>query len=440
MATDTRAPRRRPSAVDVVQYLIIGFVAVSALAGAFTHMHDWTLREIDAALVDAGIAAHTPHWFGWANAVISELLPTSAFLSIRQRQRQGRSTTYPTWLFGGAFVVSIMAQLSATGIDVPFAAEFLATLPALAVLALSKLIFADVEHAAAERAAAELAAERAAELARRERAEAAELRRRQAAEAAELKVQREREAAEHAAELNARLAREAAELSARLERERIAAEGAAITRRAEIEAEERRQAREAEERRQAREAEIERAARIERERVAAAAEAERQRIEAEARADALRRQAEADAAMREAEAQRVAVEAEARRLAAERVAAARHEAQAGGDEAQGGAHRKRRSRQETAALVADVLVTLPAGTTRDAAVVAVAQALDMTERYAREFVSPDWDAASSAARPVEPAASSAGGAASSAASSAGSSAAEAASSAGRRHLAVVGSA
>lgn len=388
--TQPTTARRMPSAMALAQYVMLGFIVLAALAGSFTHMHDWTIREIDAALLARGIDAHTPNWFGWANAVTSELMPTSAFLSIQQRKVQNRSTTVPTWIFAGSFVVSIMAQLSATGIDILFAAEFLAMLPALAVLIMSKVIFGDIEHAGKVRAEAaaraELAAELAAELRRKERREAAELSERRRVESAELKRQELREVAE--------LERQRTELAAELKRQELHDA-------AELERQHEREIRD-------------HAAELERQRIAAeqAGLTERARIEADERREEAARQERREAAERDRQAERAEAEAQARRAAAGRVAAARH---ADHEQAASGAPRVRRPRHETQALVDDVLATLAEGTPREDAVQAVAAALTITARYARDFVPEGWVAGSSV---VE------GGV----------------SSAGWRHLTVVGSA
>ena len=61
--------------------------AASAGRASFTHVHDWTMRHSPAG---------TPDWFGWANAVIIELIPVAAFLAIRRRRRAGAPIGYPS--------------------------------------------------------------------------------------------------------------------------------------------------------------------------------------------------------------------------------------------------------------------------------------------------------------------------------------------------------
>ena len=65
----------------VVLVVILLTVAGFAGAASFTHVKDWTL---------ANSPAGTGEWFGWANAVISELVPVAALLTIRRRKRAGQ--------------------------------------------------------------------------------------------------------------------------------------------------------------------------------------------------------------------------------------------------------------------------------------------------------------------------------------------------------------
>ena len=71
---------------DRIQILILLAVAGMAGAASFTHVHDWTMHNVPA---------HTGDWFGWANAVISELTPTAAGIEIRRRKRTHASVRYP---------------------------------------------------------------------------------------------------------------------------------------------------------------------------------------------------------------------------------------------------------------------------------------------------------------------------------------------------------
>jgi hypothetical protein len=117
-------------------------ILIGGMAGAasFTHVHDWTM---------ANSPDGTGDWFGWANAVISELTPTAAGLEIRRRKTTGQHVGYPMAVLAAAAIVSIAAQLAQakpgpTG-------YLLAALPALAFLALSKLALsrAPINHGTA---------------------------------------------------------------------------------------------------------------------------------------------------------------------------------------------------------------------------------------------------------------------------------------------------
>jgi hypothetical protein len=133
-ATDTTqpTPARADRLQDGVLLFIVLLVGVMAGAASFTHVHDWTL---------AHSPADTPDWFGWANSVISELIPMAALIEIGRRRR--RSTTasvrYPMCLLVAAVGVSLTAQL-AVAEKSPFG-WMVSALPALAFFALSKLVF-----------------------------------------------------------------------------------------------------------------------------------------------------------------------------------------------------------------------------------------------------------------------------------------------------------
>jgi hypothetical protein len=123
--TTTRSDRIE-SAVQIIILLIIGGIAGAA---SFTHVHDWTIRNAPAG---------TGSWFGWANAIISELTPTAAGLEIRRRRRHRRPVAYPMTVLVAAAALSLAAQVaqarpSATG-------WLLSAVPALAFLALTKLV------------------------------------------------------------------------------------------------------------------------------------------------------------------------------------------------------------------------------------------------------------------------------------------------------------
>ncbi|MGW4154116.1 hypothetical protein ACWEDF_13295 [Micromonospora chersina] len=126
-APHTRAAR----AESVVLVAILLGVGLAAGAASFTHVHDWTL---------ANSPAGTPDWFGWANACISELVPVAALLDIRRRRRAGRPTGYPLGLLIAAAGLSLAAQLAVAKPGV--SGGLLSAVPALAFMALVKLVFA----------------------------------------------------------------------------------------------------------------------------------------------------------------------------------------------------------------------------------------------------------------------------------------------------------
>lgn len=353
------------NAQSLISYGGLVFILLAGFAGAFRHMHDWSARY------------ELRDWMCWANAITSELLPAISFFSWRDREEREKPSGLPLCTFVVSFAVSLCAQLSSTGVKLPYERQFLAVLPMAAAFVVLKIVVTDLKFAKETRLDAEAETARRAELARKQAARDAEL-------AAELARNFEREQAELAAEtsrreaeLAAELAREQAERDA-VERLRLAEiEQAAITRREELAAQERLELRQAAAVRERREAESR-----------AAAELEAARIRAEAEAE-----------VRRAEAERIRAEAAAKEQAAALVAG-RHRVDAGHGGGAGGATvspiRQRRSRVETQALVDATLAVLPAGTSRDDAVKVVARAIGNTERYAREFVPSDWTAVSSA--------------------------------------------
>jgi hypothetical protein len=110
--------------------LILAVVAGAAGWASFTHVHDWTMRHVPPG---------TPSAFGWVNAVISELVPIAALLTIRRRRRAGSPTTYPILLLLAAASLSLAAQLA---VATPSPSGWLlSAVPALAFMALVKLVF-----------------------------------------------------------------------------------------------------------------------------------------------------------------------------------------------------------------------------------------------------------------------------------------------------------
>ncbi len=131
----------RPGRIDdLLQIIILLLIGAIAGAASFTHVHDWTMRNVPAG---------TSGWFGWANAIISELTPTAAGLEIRRRKRTHQPVAYPMTVLIAAAVLSLAAQVaqarhSLTG-------WLVAAVPALAFLALTKLVLS-AHHAATSRA------------------------------------------------------------------------------------------------------------------------------------------------------------------------------------------------------------------------------------------------------------------------------------------------
>ncbi|MDG4794062.1 hypothetical protein [Micromonospora sp. WMMD1082] len=136
MAT-TNPPSWAARMEGVVLVLIVIFVGLAAGAASFTHVHDWTM---------ANSPANTPGWFGWANAVISELVPVACLLIIRRRRRHGGPIGYPLVLLVAFAGFSLAAQLGVAVGKVGPTGWFLSAIPALAFMALVKLVLAPVHH------------------------------------------------------------------------------------------------------------------------------------------------------------------------------------------------------------------------------------------------------------------------------------------------------
>ena len=121
--------------------LVVILVTVAGAAGwaSFTHVHDWTMRHAPAG---------TPDAFGWVNAVISELVPVAAFLVIRRRRRAGAPIGYPLTLLIAAAFLSLAAQLAVA--QPSPSGWLLSAVPALAFMALVKLVFASTPASTAE--------------------------------------------------------------------------------------------------------------------------------------------------------------------------------------------------------------------------------------------------------------------------------------------------
>jgi hypothetical protein len=120
----------RPERIEnTVQILIVLLIGGMAGAASFTHVHDWTMHNVPAG---------TGGWFGWANAVISELTPTAAGLEIRRRKRANRPVAYPMTVLVAAAALSLAAQVAQARPSIT--GWLVAVIPALAFLALSKLV------------------------------------------------------------------------------------------------------------------------------------------------------------------------------------------------------------------------------------------------------------------------------------------------------------
>jgi cell wall-associated NlpC family hydrolase len=129
---DITRPTRVDRMQDGVLLVIVLLVGVMAGAASFNHVHDFTIANSPGGTAD---------WFGWANAVISELIPTAALIEIGRRRRKNPATKvgYPMVLLIAAISVSLTAQLAVAKPGV--FGWLVSALPALAFFALSKLVF-----------------------------------------------------------------------------------------------------------------------------------------------------------------------------------------------------------------------------------------------------------------------------------------------------------
>ncbi|WP_204295270.1 hypothetical protein [Actinoplanes campanulatus] len=128
MKPETATGTARAEALLLASILIV--VAAAAGWASFTHVHDWTMRHAPAG---------TPDAFGWVNAVISELVPVAAFLTIRQRRRSHQPIGYPLGLLIAAATLSLAAQLAVANPSP--SGWLLSAVPALAFMSLVKLVF-----------------------------------------------------------------------------------------------------------------------------------------------------------------------------------------------------------------------------------------------------------------------------------------------------------
>jgi hypothetical protein len=126
----TTAATRTERATNGLLVAIVLAVGLMAGAASFTHVHDWTMHNSPA---------YTANWFGWANAVITELIPTAALIVIARRRRNNTPIGYPMLLLVVAVGLSLTAQLAVARPSV--FGWMVSALPALAFFALSKLVF-----------------------------------------------------------------------------------------------------------------------------------------------------------------------------------------------------------------------------------------------------------------------------------------------------------
>ena len=113
---------------------IVLVVGLMAGAASFAHVHDWTMGNSPTGTGD---------WFGWANAVITELIPTAALIVIATRRRKRERIGYPTFLLIVAVGLSLTAQLAVA--EPTVFGWMVSALPALAFFALSKLVFSQAK-------------------------------------------------------------------------------------------------------------------------------------------------------------------------------------------------------------------------------------------------------------------------------------------------------
>ena len=114
----------------MVQAVIMLAVAGMAGAASFTHVHDWTMHNSPAG---------TGNWFGWANAMVSELIPLAAGLEARRRIRHyGSAGAYPIVLIVAAVALSLTGQFAEATHSI--SGWLITAVPALGFLALVKLV------------------------------------------------------------------------------------------------------------------------------------------------------------------------------------------------------------------------------------------------------------------------------------------------------------
>jgi hypothetical protein len=129
-STISAAAKRSGRFEPAVEVMILLAVAGMAGAASFTHVHDWTMHNSPAGTGD---------WFGWANAMVSELIPLAAGLEARRRIRHtGHAGIYPIGLIIGAVALSLTGQFAEA--TPSMSGWLIAAVPALGFLALVKLV------------------------------------------------------------------------------------------------------------------------------------------------------------------------------------------------------------------------------------------------------------------------------------------------------------
>ena len=136
----TPAPKRTGRLESAIEVTILLAVAGMAGAASFTHVHDWTMHNSPA---------RTGDWFGWANAMVSELIPLAAGLEARRRMRHfGRAGIYPIALIIGAVALSLTGQFAEATHSV--SGWLISAVPAIGFLALVKLVLSSPAAPTAE--------------------------------------------------------------------------------------------------------------------------------------------------------------------------------------------------------------------------------------------------------------------------------------------------
>lgn len=128
MSTDRPTPGEQFE--GIAQVLILLSIGAVSAAASFTHIHDWTM---------ANSPEGTGDWFGWANAVVSDLVPLGVGLEVRRRRRHHLPIgAYPISIILAAAALSVSGQLAQAKPSIT--GWLLAAVPAMGFLALTKLV------------------------------------------------------------------------------------------------------------------------------------------------------------------------------------------------------------------------------------------------------------------------------------------------------------